>query len=71
MKLFGVVVSCSKGCEHLIAADKDYYKAWGQAYPYGALDDAKTIRIGANAKAVRELGLRTSYRLRQELGILH
>lgn len=55
MKLYGVVVKCHKDEEHLVSAEKKYMDAWAKAYPYGGLPDAKTIRIGANAKAVREL----------------
>lgn len=58
MKLFGVIVKCAKGCWHLVSAEKDYFDAWARAFPTGGLDSATTIRIGANAKAVRALKAR-------------
>lgn len=55
MKLYGVVVECSEGHAHLVSAEKDYMEAWKKAWPYGADDSATTVRIGANARVVREL----------------
>jgi hypothetical protein len=56
MKLYGVQVTCNKGCKHLISADKDYINAWAKApVKYAGLESATTIRIGANAKVVRVL----------------
>lgn len=55
-KLYGVVVQCTYGCEHLIGVGKTSIDAWANAPPkYAALRGARTIRIGANAKSVRLL----------------
>ena len=53
-KLYGVVVKCDRGCEHLVSLDKDYFEAWRKAGRYGMLDSARTVRIDPEDKIVRE-----------------
>jgi hypothetical protein len=54
--LYGIIVTCNKGCEHLISADEDYLKAWENApLKYAGLDDATTILLDDDDPAVLEL----------------
>jgi hypothetical protein len=54
-ELYGVLIPCGKGCEHLAAADKDYFQAWSKAFPFGGLDDARTIIVKENEPTVLAL----------------
>lgn len=55
-RLYGILVKCSKECEHLVSVGKTWQDAWANAeVEYGMMDSARQVRVSKNHHAVKAL----------------